>query len=303
MIKVLLIGCGNIAQHYAFFLKENNVFFEVHGRSLQNTVEFASKFDVSYTCEEVGSAPNFESYSHMIIAAPIETLSIYIEKTVHYKNLHILCEKPGFLKLPELASYSDNPNLWFAYNRRFYKTVQLLKEELLGSEYTAVDVQIDERIVQVANSKKSTEVKNRWMLANTSHVIDLVFYLFNYDLDFTRFTNTRHGSLPWHPSGQFFFSSYSDSKCIISFNGAWNGVGGWSIKASTTSSDLVLKPLEKLTINTVDNSEEFVEDDIFKPGFHGMLNSFFTDKSSLMSVNDLKKLSSFIFDLAMYERE
>lgn len=303
MINVLLIGCGNIAHHYASFFKREQVKFSIHGRSLNNTVSFASKYAVdSFTCEERDEAPVYEEFTHVILAAPIELLSSYVNRLKAFKHLQILCEKPGFLNWSELDSYQQCNNLWFAFNRRFYETTKKLKEYLELSSFLKIKVEFDERIFQVEQSKKIREVKDRWMLANSSHVIDLAFYLLDYNVDFKKFINGRMGGISWHPSGRFFHSSYLSDNIQLTFDSSWNGLGGWSVYVATEDSDYELKPLEKLIIQSKTGEFELNEPEEFKAGFASMLNSFLGSKNGLMTPRELIKLSSFIFDLAGYEK-
>ena len=303
MMKVLLVGSGNIAQHYALALSAQTQPFSLHGNSLESSKRFALKHDVAFTCEERNETPDFYSFTHVILAVPIECLTSYIEKLKAFPHLQILCEKPGFLQWSQMSVYENITNVWFAFNRRFYNVVNQLKAMIERNTFLSMKVIFDERIFQVEKSRKSEDVKKHWILANSSHVIDLAFYLLDYDIKFDAFSFARSGSIGWHPTGRFFHASYLSENINLTFDSSWNGSGGWSIYIADSQCDYTLQPLEKLTVTKKGEVTEFDENSPNKAGFESMLESFFSDKSSLMTPSQLFSLGSFVFRLGGYEKE
>ncbi|QDG37703.1 hypothetical protein FJN14_04225 [Alteromonas mediterranea] len=303
MINVLIVGSGNIAQHYALALKAQKKLFSLHGNSLENSQRFALKHDITFTCEERNEIPDFASFTHIILAVPIECLTNYIEQLKEFPHLQILCEKPGFLQWSQMSVYENLTNVWFAFNRRFYSVVNQLKAMIDRDKFLSMRVIFDERIFQVEKSKKSETVKKHWILANSSHVIDLAFYLLDYDIKFNAFTFARSGSIQWHPTGRFFYASYLNKNMNLTFDSSWNGSGGWSIYIADTQCDYTLQPLERLTVTKNGEVTEYNENSPNKAGFEDMLLSFFGDKSYLMTPSQLFSLGSFIFRLGGYEKE
>lgn len=302
-MKTLLVGFGNISKFYVAYFINKKMSFSILSRTKKDISQEASTFiDKFYThIDQV----NLSDYEYIIIASPIETLFDYTKLFLSQTNAKVLCEKPGFLTedLEQLKNH-QNQRLFYAFNRRFYDNTQTINAFLNNKDnrQILINATIDERIKFVEKSKKSELVKKHWLMANTSHVIDLVLFSIGYsNLNFSNFTFRQMGidELKWHPSGNCFISTYCDSNLAINFYGLWNGDGGWSVAAKTNLGSLNLTNLE--TLVTPEGKEQ-IESDKIKPGFTKMLDAFYSDNTDkLCKIDELLQLKEFVFRLGGYE--
>ena len=89
---------------------------------------------------------------------------------------------------------------------------------------------------------------NKWIIANSSHVIDTVFYL----IGFPKVLNSTvlgEGLIDWHPSGSIFTGSgLSDQNIPFTYHSNWTAPGRWAIEVLTKERRFYLKPMEKLQV-------------------------------------------------------
>ena len=60
-----------------------------------------------------------------------------------------------------------------------------------------------ERSYEIEELETSSSIKKRWLLANSTHVIDLAFYLIGLPQD-GQWSAWSNGKLDWHPSAARF---------------------------------------------------------------------------------------------------
>ena len=71
--------------------------------------------------------------------------------------------------------------IYIAHNRRFYESVRFLKKILLeGESITSVRFEFTEWIHRMDLEKINFDVQQNWITANSSHVLDTVFFLAGY---------------------------------------------------------------------------------------------------------------------------
>jgi hypothetical protein len=137
------------------------------------------------------------------------------------------------------------------------------------------------------------ETLTKWIIANSSHVIDTVFHLIGFPKDL----NTIVGGVNeiiWHPSGSVFTGSGISEKNIpFSYNTDWSSAGRWSIEIFTNKRRFYLKPMEKLfeqkkgSINISEISLDADVDENFKPGLYKQTQAFLnSDFSDLVSIDE-----------------
>ena len=151
---------------------------------------------------------------------------------------------------------------------------------------TSCMFEITEDSKNIAELDLPDAVRESWFLANTSHVIDLVFNLCGEPIELS--TQTA-GSLPWHPrSARFVGSGLTEHGVVFSFHGDWESPGRWGVEVCTRQRRLVLRPLEQLRM-AVRGSEAIEEVDIdnqldreFKPGLHGLTRAFIKGEDRLL---------------------
>lgn len=284
--SIWLIGAGGMAQDYIKILDALNQEFIVVGRGR----EAAKKCEESTGCSViVGGLSDFlsnspQKCSHAIVAVGVEKLYETTKGLLHYGIKNILVEKPGALhqeEFEDLVSIAkeNNANVFIAYNRRFYTSVIEAKKIIEDDGgVTSFNFEFTEWSHVIEPLEKAEGVKEKWFLGNSTHVVDLAFFLGGKPTEICTFSS---GSLDWHPSGSTFSGAgKSENGSIFSYHANWESAGRWSVEVLTNKHKLILRPMEKLQIQkrgTV--AEEFVDldyslDESFKPGLYIQTKNF-----------------------------
>ena len=137
----------------------------------------------------------------------------------------------------------------------------------------------------IKTTSHNQEIKENWVLANSTHVIDLAFFLGGQP---TKYSSLTSGSLDWHNRSSIFCGSgITEKGAIFNYHSNWASPGRWGLEFCTSSSRYVLKPIEKLQRirrNSVEiedielNLSRFDED--FKPGLLLQTEAFLGHDSS-----------------------
>lgn len=284
--RVLLIGATTMAQDYIQVLKKMNCDFVVVSKGVENAKECMMK-----TGQHVitGGIDNFLStnkinFSHAIVAAGISSLFEIAVSLIQHNIKNILIEKPGALhenQLIELDIIATefNANVLIGYNRRFYKSTQKALE-IINNDGGVLSCNFEftewSHIIKQLNS--SNKIKENWFLANSTHVVDLAFYISGFPEDISCY---NLGKLDWHSSASIFYGAGKTSKNVLfSYQANWQAPGRWSLEFLTKKSRLIFKPLEKLQIQKIGSVDvKFIEidykiDEDFKPGLYNQVLSF-----------------------------
>nr|WP_314839272.1 hypothetical protein [uncultured Flavobacterium sp.] len=298
--KVLLIGAGFMAGEYLKVLKHLDCNVTIVSRS-EGKVNLLKNDFPDYTYYSEG----LDDYLSKVNELPefvINTVNVNNLKDVSLSLLkagvkNLLIEKPGDLfidGLKEMQSYAEktSSNVYIAYNRRFYSSISELKKQIVIDEgITNCHFEFTEWIHTIDTSIYDKETLEKWIISNSSHVIDTVFYLIGFPKDL----NTTVGGIDeiiWHPSGSVFTGSGLSEKNIpFSYNTDWSSAGRWSIEIFTKKRRFYLKPMEKLfeqKKGSINISEILLDDKLditFKPGLllqtQAFLNSDFCDLVSI----------------------
>jgi len=281
MNKVWLIGAGAMAQDYIKVLAALNADFMTIGRSREsaNICEDATGCEVVSGGLETFLATKPQACTHAIVSVGVEKLYEATKELLLYGIKHILVEKPGALdksEFEELVNLTTEKtaNVFVAYNRRFYASVlqaQKIIEEDGG--LSSFNFEFTEWGHVIAPLKKAEGVKEKWFLGNSTHVVDLAFFLGGKPKDICCFTN---GSLEWHPSASVFSGAgKSEKNALFSYHANWESAGRWSVEVLTTEHKLILKPMEKLQIQKkgsiieeFDDTIDYALDENYKPGLY-----------------------------------
>ncbi|MFV8346787.1 NAD-binding protein [Flavobacterium sp. ZB4P13] len=298
--KVLLIGAGFMASEYLKVLKHLNCDVTVVSRS-EGKINLLKKdfTDYSYYTEglddylsKVNELPEF--VINTVNVSSLRDVSLALLKA-GVKNL--LIEKPGDLfidGLKELKNYAENisSNVYIAYNRRFYSSISELKKQVaIDDGITNCHFEFTEWIHTIDPSIYDNETLRKWIISNSSHVIDTVFHLIGFPKDLNT-TVSGLDEIIWHPSGSVFTGSGVSEKNIpFSYNTDWSSAGRWSIEIFTKKRRFYLKPMEKLfeqKKGSINICEILLDDQLditFKPGLlmqtQAFLNSDFFDFVSI----------------------
>lgn len=313
--KVLVIGSGLMAQEYIKVLAGLNVAFDVVGRGTESAETFYRNTGVVVVA---GGIDNFietkgvTSYSHFIIATNVTQLFGNAVSLLKAGAKKILVEKPCVLEqgqltaLQELAEKAES-NVYIAYNRRFFSSVikaNRLIEEDGGLEMVKFDFTEWSHVIE--KIEKDQLEKERWLLANSTHIIDLAFFFSGTPKELKTVVS---GSLEWHPSGQVFAGAgVSEKGVVLSYGSDWGSAGRWWVELFTPKRKLKLCPVESV-VETLKGtvSENVVEfddtlDRDYKPGLFLQTERFLSsDDSGLKSLEQLSKEFYYYCQIAGYE--
>ncbi|MGN6177662.1 MAG: Gfo/Idh/MocA family protein [Mucilaginibacter sp.] len=309
-----LIGAGYMAAEYIKVLKEVNADITVIGRGEEKINAIKEKFDVNAVSGGIDSflASNPQLPETAIVAVSIKELTPVTLKLLNLGVKDILIEKPVGLyqkDIDDLVTESKklDANLWVAYNRRFYKSVDLLRERIKeDGGISSVNFEFTEWVHDIESYNYPTEVLNRFVLANSSHILDTVFHLAGKPGSIH--IQLAGNDIPWHPSGSIFMGTgVTENNIPFSYNANWDAPGRWAIEVLTRKHRYYLKPLERLAVQKkasvqVNEVESDYSIDInFKPGLLNMVKAFFAkDNAILCTIEEHQKNFLFYEKIAGY---
>ena len=292
-MSLWIIGNGRMSQEYQRVLIGLQIEFTVICRKKDKIHNSVGK----YYFEGLDSAlSELQTPARVIVAVDIENLYEVTCKLLDIGVKNILLEKPGSLYLHELISLKEKSKttqalIFIGYNRRHYASVQkcleIIKED---NGVKSVKFDFTEVSLEISKLELSNSVKNLWIIANSSHVLDLVFFMCGLP---TALYSSVSGHIDWHPSGSKFGGvGYINSDILFSYFADWESPGRWGIELNTEKHKLILQPLEELKIMD-SQSFEIKEiklndyyDKIYKPGIYAQTQSFMSDNSTDMCTID-----------------
>ena len=180
-LDLILVGAGSMARSYVDIFKSQGLNFEVICRKKETALKLKNEKNITVID---GGISNYLSKSrnlpsHAIVCVDVKNLhqvGFSLKKGV--KN--ILIEKPGGFYLKEIKSLSKyakmfSANLFIAYNRRFYQSVnsarKIIKED---GGIRACFFEFTEWIHTLNNIPEIN--KRRLVLGNSTHVLDLFIH-------------------------------------------------------------------------------------------------------------------------------
>lgn len=297
-MNIWIIGAGPIAQEYAKVLNSLGYDYTVIGRGEQS----ADSFNKVVGKEVVtgGLTPFLETDPQIadkaIIATNLDSLSQNTIQLLSYGIKEIFCEKPGFLYPEECAKvYSvavkQHANVYYAYNRRFFASV-LKAQEIIKEDggVKSFCFEFTEWGHVIESLKKPKGDLENWLYANSSHVIDLAFFLGGEPIELTSYTA---GELSWHKPAIFAGAGITDKGALFSYSANWASPGRWGVEILTAKHRLYLRPMEQLQIQNIGSvaiSPVEIDDRLdkeFKPGFYLETKAFLEgDYGRLCSIDE-----------------
>lgn len=294
---VLLIGTGRMAREYVRVLLALNTKPVVVGRSSAGVQTFVDETGIA---AHSGGLRTFQKSrqpipSHAIIAVDPDQLARVACETIAIGCKHILLEKPGGLSLTELLSIKhiakkNGTRVWIAYNRRYLASVLEAQKYIardggvMSFTFTFTEKQSAKQIIKQFGISRAVE--RNWFIANSTHVVDLAFYLGGIPKDLVGIAAT--GPL-WTPHPSLFAGSGITQKNIpFSYSANWELPGPWAVSVGTKKRNLILQPLESLTIEANGLVEKIVLDDEldkkYKPGLYLQTKVFLNGAANLLSL-------------------
>ncbi len=288
-----------MARAYAAVLQALGAACTVVGRSKEGTDEFAR--ETGFTARSGGLAALAKEGSTVaraaIIAVDASQLASVAGDAIEAGCRSLLLEKPGALSKSGLVALRERAgkakaSVSIAYNRRYLastlKAQELLKD--MGG-VRSFSFEFNERVnakesIRKFGIEKATE--DNWFIGNSTHVVDLAFYLGGAPAHLEGFAAS--GPL-WDPHPSFFSGAGITTENVpFSYRANWEQPGPWEVILGTAEGNLVLRPLESLSI-LKDGADEPVEldtelDTKFKPGLYRQVEAFLGGGSELPTLDE-----------------
>ena len=297
--QIFLIGTGQMAMDYAKVLQAQKHEFKVIGRSETSAIKFEQHTGIKPV---TGGIENhlqtnpFPENAYVIIATGTQELMQTMLTVLKAGAYRVLVEKPAAISIDELLANEENLKPYFekvfvAYNRRFYASVieaQRLIEEDGGLQ--SMHFEFTEWAHKIEPLEKAPGVKENWFFANSTHVVDLAFYLAGNPVDWKAYS--KPGKLTWHKKTNFAGAGITEKGVLFSYISNWESAGRWAVELLTESRRIYLKPLEGIAIqkkgSVVVEQYEFDDslDKAFKPGLYRQVEGFILENNNNSNIFD-----------------
>lgn len=289
MNSVWLIGAGPMAEVYYTVLADLEQDITIIGRSAERAESLSKKIGHPVISGGLSKVliDNPELPDTAIVAVGVEVLAETCRELIKYGVKKILVEKPAGLNIEEINSVNEMANnagseVFVAYNRRFYAAVEKaakIIEEDKGA--VSFNFEFTEWSNKIEPLKKADGVKEQWLLGNSTHVIDLAFFLGGEPKDMVCY-NGGENELYWHPSAsRYSGAGVSEKDALFSYHADWCAPGRWSVEILTKEHKLIFRPMERLQIQKIDtvavtevNGVDYTYDEKYKPGLFKQVEAF-----------------------------
>ena len=292
---IYIVGTGAMAQDYVKVLRNLNQDFIVIGRGQASADQFKEKMGVE---PRTGGILHFLEQHTLtlndscIIATGTESLMEVLLEVCKAGVGKVLVEKPAALSIQELMEnrmnlepYADQIKI--AYNRRFYASVataQKMIEEDGGLK--SMFFEFTEWAHKIEPLPKAPGVKENWFFANSTHVVDLAFFIAGYPKEWHCFSAS--GNIAWHEKTNFSGAGITENNVLFSYLSNWESAGRWGIELLTDKRKIILRPMEEVAvqmkgsilIEKIDIDDQM--DKEFKPGLLEQIKAFLFSESNLL---------------------
>jgi predicted dehydrogenase len=287
-----LIGAGPHAREYAKVLIRLGVGFDVVGRSVSSVAAFeAETGHAAMAGGLLGALERHPPPETAIVAVSFEGLAAAAIQLIESGAKRILLEKPGGLNVHELAAVAKSAakheaSVLLAYNRRFYaSTIAATRMIAEDGGPTSCNFEFTEWAHTIAPARLSPDTKQAWLLANSSHVIDLAFHICGFPKEWKGW---HAGTLDWHSSAsRFCGAGVTDKGVLFSYHADWDAPGRWALEVLTRKRRFIFKPMEQLQVThlaSVKVEPVEIDDQIdkdFKPGLYEETRAFLAGDDAL----------------------
>ena len=285
---VWIVGAGALSETYVDVIRDLGFEPLVIGRGATTAEALAVKKNVDVV--QGGLESFLSTLPDMPFAAcvvtGVEALASTTGQLIVYGVKDILCEKPGALNeesIHELAKIAADARCIIGYNRRCYAATQIARDMLASDGgVTSFHFEFTEWSDRLFDLKKAPGVMAAFALGNSSHVMDLAFFLGGFPEQLST-TIAGQGKLDWHPSGSAYAGSGISTKgAIFSYIANWDGPGRWGVEVTSKNHRFIFRPMEELwvvkrgTVASVKVDIDDVIDQKFKHGMHLQIKRFLT---------------------------
>ena len=307
--NIIIVGSGPMAMDYAKVLISQDKKFDVIGRG----EESAAKFEIQTGVKPfIGGLEKYLDHnslgvnSYVIITTGTEALMYSLLLVLKAGAHKILIEKPAAISIEELIQNEEKlkpyyKKVFIAYNRRFYASVieaQKMIEEDGGLQ--TMHFEFTEWAHVIGPLEKAPGVKENWFFANSTHVVDLAFYLAGQPVQWQAYS--KSGSLKWHSKTNFTGAGITEKGVLFSYLSNWESAGRWAVELLTEKRRIYLKPMEgtsiqeKGTVAIVEHKFDNAADLEFKPGLKKQLEAYLNDdETKLLNIKDHLSVSKEVY--------
>ena len=249
MTSFAIIGAGYMArEHIKALMQIKGVTIAgIMGRTPEKTAAVAEEFSIPAIATTISELHDKTAADGLIICASELAAPALINDALDYPWA-ILAEKPVGLFARDAMALAEKigthkRSFYIAMNRRHYSsTVNAL--EILGQDDQprVIEVHDQENIIAAITAGVPREVVSRWMVANSIHLIDYLTLFGRGQIDRVEIIRELDLAHPFFTHKAVHF----DSGDIGIYTALWNAPGPWSVRVTTQSRMLEMRPLEQL---------------------------------------------------------
>lgn len=230
--RLAIIGGGNIANFHCDAFKKAgfNVSHAAGSKNSKNIDSFGKKHSIkNIFSDPLDILRNHEEWDLILLSTPTEKNFNYLDSIIELQK-PALIEKPVWTDPQHLSRFKKNnyPQIRVAYNRRFYSTIQNAKKFIVNEKAVHARMELPEVVSPNGNYNG--------VLLNSSHGIDLLFYLFE-DLQILSINHFNDDS------GRIVILE-SKHGAIINLTMNWNSPSNFMINIEGRAKRLEVKPFE-----------------------------------------------------------
>ena len=304
-MKVGLVGSGKIASEYAKVIKffKHDIQVLVTKNNSSSKKKFLKKFQIPNEISDFNSAIKKYSDVHFwIICGSPESLLSNLKIAIN-NNIKFLIERSILVNSKELKKLILRKNLencYIAYNRNFFDFIPNLIRNLKKNNLQKITINMADPYSDIID-KKGKKFKKNLVKFMTSHWIALILKI----LENLNYKMNSKDKIKYFSKGYlghkflYFVAKNAKKKILVNLNLIPNNPSNTSIFFLGLNKNILLEPIEKMTIfsgieKKVVNNQNIYKpickikktNDKFKPGFKLMYKSFF-EKVILKKKNNL----------------
>lgn len=289
--EVVLIGTGPMAIEYARVLKSLGVQIVAVGRGEASAQKFESETGVVPVTGgvEVWAQKNRGKLpSTAIVACGEKWIGVAARALMVAGVRKLLLEKPGGFDVQDITQVhecarNEMAQVFVGYNRRFYASVKAARDIIVeDGGVTSFNFEFTEWSHVISGLNKEEGVKEQWFLSNSTHLIDLAYFLGGRPVDWQAYVA---GTLDWHPQAAVFAGAgRSELGALFSYQANWLSPGRFGLDVLTRKRRLIFRPIEKLQVQNIGSvaiNPVEIEDALdctYKPGLYRQTEAFLSGK-------------------------
>ena len=286
---MLVVGTGEIAGEYCNVLHAMGVEPYVVGRNEDKAKRFGEEHSVTAFGGGIDYylANTDEEYDYAIVATDVLNLCANTCSLLDHGIKKIFTEKPAGMNKGEIEKICQtaekyDAKVYVAYNRRFYASTTKAMDIIRGDGgVKSFNFEFTEWSHVIEPLLTPATVKDEWFLANSTHVVDLAFFLGGEPEELASFIT---GELNWHKKGCVYAGAgVTKDKALFSYQANWAAPGRWAVEILTSNHRLYFRPMEKLSIQELGSvavNPVEIDDKLdleYKPGFYKEVESFINE--------------------------